>query len=270
MRVISLTSIPPRFPHLRSTLESLLKQGADEIRVNIPKSYRRFPDWDGSLPDVPDGVRIVRCEKDYGPATKVLPTCRDLAGSDAQILFCDDDGIFAPGWADRLFRLQARRPDEAVASYVRPAQGYVPNGVTPLKHRLAWQVPITWDLPYRWGRLTHRLTGAPHPWRRPFFFAGYGDIFFGVGGVVIRPDFFDEIAFEVPEEAWLVDDVWLSAQLARRRIPVYCPRRHALPMAQSHADTAALLDLEIAGAGRQVLNRRAAIYCRDRFGIWAS
>jgi hypothetical protein len=268
MKVISLTSIPPRFPYLRATLDSLLRQGADEVRLYIPLAYRRFPQWDGVLPPVPEGVRICRCEVDHGPATKVLPACRDLAGRDVQILFCDDDGTFAPNWARRLFKLQAQRPREAVAAYVRPVSGYVPGKITPRNRPVAWQVPITWDLPYRLRRLMFQYLGMPHPWRRPFARGGYGDVFFGVGGVVIRPEFLDEVAFEVPVEAWAVDDLWLSAQLARRGIPIYCPRRHPMPKAQAQSGVAALLDMEDGGRDRQALNRAAAVYCQGRFGIW--
>ena len=58
---------------------------------------------------------------------------------------------------------------------------------------------------------------------------------FGVGGAVVRPEFFDDVAYDIPEEAWAVDDVWLSAQLARRGIAIYCPRRHPMPKAADHA-----------------------------------
>ena len=270
MKVISLTSIPPRFPSLGATLSSLLQQGADEVWLHVPKAYRRFPEWDGTLPKVPKGVQLRRCDADYGPATKVLPACRDLAGMEAQILFCDDDGTFAPHWASRLFKLQAQRPREAVAAYVRSVNGYVANAVTGRNRPLAWQIPIAWDVPYRLGRLMFKYLGMPQPWRRPFFRAGYGDIFFGVGGVVIRPEFLDEIAFDVPAEAWAVDDIWLSAQLARRGIPVYCPFRHPLPMALAHADASSLFDMTVNGQDRQMLNRAAAEYCRDRFKIWVN
>lgn len=268
-RVISLTSIPPRFSYLGPSLESLLAQGADQVRLNIPMRYGRFSDWDGALPKVPAGVHIARCDHDYGPATKVLPTAHDLAGTETQILFCDDDLIVAPGWAERLFRLQAARPDMAVTGYVRGAQGYVPNAVTPLRRPAAWQVPVRWDVPYRLGRLRAKLLGGPNPRRRPFVIPGYGEVFFGAGGVVVRPDFFDAVSMDVPPEVWMVDDVWLSAQMARKSIPIYCPFRHPQPQAQEQSDVAALLDLEVDGLGRQDLNRQAAVYCRDRFGIWA-
>ena len=78
--VISLTSITSRFPEIRPTLEALLAQSApiEEIRLNIPRRYRRFPEYDGGLPDVPGGIRVIRPEEDLGPATKVLFTSEDL------------------------------------------------------------------------------------------------------------------------------------------------------------------------------------------------
>lgn len=78
--VVSLSSIPPRFDKLEPVLNALLAQTAkiDEIRLYLPKTYRRFPDYDGSLPDVPRGVRIMRPNDDLGPASKVLWTVDDI------------------------------------------------------------------------------------------------------------------------------------------------------------------------------------------------
>lgn len=263
--IISLTSIPSRFPSLGPTLSSLVAQGADEVRLYIPAAYRRFPAWDGCLPDVPDGVQIVRCAEDLGPATKVLPAVRDFQGQDVQILFCDDDCRVPPGWARRLFACQASRPDEVVAVYVRGA--YVPRQQLPATP-LAWQVPVEWDVPYRFSRLMHKVLGTPVAHRRPFWRAGYGDVFFGVGGVVVRPTFFDAVAFDIPDVAWLVDDIWLSAMVARQGVRIYCPWRAAFPQSQDSAGVDALLDVVAAGQDRQDLNRAASEYCRDSFGVW--
>lgn len=265
MKIISLTAIPPRFSGLGPTLESLLEQSADQVRLHIPRAYRRFPEWDGSLPVVPAGVQIIRCDTDLGPATKILPAARDLRGEDTQILFCDDDCIMPRGWATRLFALQARRSDQAVAVYVRPS--YLPD-TPPPTGRQAWQVPIRYDLPYRASRLAHKLFGTPVVHRRPFWVSGYGDVFFGVGGVVVRPDFFDDVAFDIPDIAWLVDDIWLSAMLARRGIRIYCPWRAALPKSQDTSEQDSLLSATFHGKGRQELNCAAAKYCRDHFGVW--
>lgn len=266
-RIISLTSIPPRFPELRPVLESLLQQGADEVRLTLPLRYRRFPEWDGGLPLVPPGVRICRAEKDYGPATKILPAAYDLRGEAVQILFCDDDCDVPRGWARRLFRIQARRPDQAVAVYVRPAEGYVKGSVVAHGDR-AYQLPVRYDIPYRASRLAHKLFGTPLARRRPFVLPGYGEIFFGVGGVVIRPDFFDDVAFDIPELAVPVDDVWLSAMLARRGVRIYCPWMAALPRETQASQVEALLSTTFADTGRQKLNRAAARYCQDTFGVW--
>lgn len=265
MKIISLTAIPGRFVDIGPTLESLAAQGADQVRLHIPQAYRRFPDWDGTLPSVPAGVTIVRCNTDLGPATKILPAARALRRQDAQILFCDDDCIVPPGWANRLFALQARRPDQAVAVYVRPS--YL-SQTTPPAGRQAWQVPVTLDLPYRMSRLAHKLLGTPVAYRRPFWRAGYGDVFFGVGGVVVRPDFFDDVAFDIPDIAFLVDDIWLSAMLARQGIRIYCPWRAALPKTQEISTQDSLQDATFDGKGRQGLNSAAARYCHDRFGVW--
>ena len=265
MKIISLTAIPPRFAGLGPTLDSLAAQGADQVRLHIPRAYRRFPDWDGRLPDVPAGVQIIRCDTDLGPATKILPAARDLWGQDAQILFCDDDCIVPRGWADRLFALQASRPDQAVAVYVRPS--YL-AGTPPPAGRQAWQVPITYDLPHRASRLAHKIFGTPVAHRRPFWVAGYGDVFFGMGGVVVRPDFFDDVAFDIPNIAWLVDDIWLSAMLARRGIRIYCPWRAILPNSQDTSGQDSLLSASFQGKGRQELNLAAAQYCRQHFGVW--
>ncbi len=226
VKVISLTSIPPRFPHLQLTLESLLKQGADEVRISVPKTYRRFPDWDGTLPSVPEGVRIVRCESDYGPATKVLSACLDLAGTNAQILFCDDDAIFRQGWAEKLFALQSRRPEEAVAGYVRSAHDYLPNPVTPLKRPQAWQIPVHGICAIPLGAA--RCLAARHfrtPWRRPFALAGYGDVSSAQEASSYVQTFSTKSPFRYRQSAWAVDDIWLSAQLARKN-PYRRAQRH--------------------------------------------
>ena len=267
MRIISLTSIPSRFGRIEQTLISLLRQDADEVRLYIPYEYQRFPDWDGSLPKVPQGVTICRSDRDYGPATKILPACLDLRGTDTQILFCDDDCVCAEGWANRLFRIQSQRKNETIAVYVRPAEGYVENKVN-TSGRQAWQLPIKYDILYRLSRLFFKTIGMKPFRRRPFVIPGYGDIFFGVAGVVVRPDFFDETTFDIPAEAWGVDDIWLSGNLARRNIRIYCPWMVALPNVTDAAYTDSLLDAEFLGKKRQELNRIAAQICQRKFGVW--
>lgn len=269
MRIISLTSIPPRFPYLKKTLASLVAQNAaDEIRLYLAKKYRRFPEYDGELPEVPDGVLICQVEEDLGPATKILPACRDFRGQDVQILFCDDDGLFPRGWAKQLFETQAKRTSEAVATWGRSVKPELENG--PLKSKYgaySKYADLRYDLGYRFGQLLNKLIGYV-PLRRPIGREGYADLLFGVCGVVVKPDFFDDEAYAIPDEAWFVDDIWLSAQLARRDIPIYCPSRFPCPRSSDAVDLDSLLSLEMQGAARQELNRKAAQYCQKKYGIW--
>lgn len=268
MRVISLSSIPPRFPFLEACLQMLADQECvDEVRLYVPRSYKRFPDYDGTLPRVPKGVKVCLLDDDLGPATKVLPATRDFKDQDVQILFCDDDAIYPKGWANRLFSSQAKRATEAVATLGRRVQGYLPGEIPLLKKPAARQIRAQHDLQYRFERLLERFSLA-RPIRRPIIFPGYIDILFGHGGVVVRPEFFDEEAFDIPAVAWPVDDIWLSAHLARKGIPIYCPWRFTCPTAAGAAKEEPLLDFEHKGDTRQLSNRKAAAICQEKYKIW--
>ena len=74
--IVALSTIPDRIKGLRPTIDSLLNQTRrpDEIVLAVPKFSLRqqrpydIPDW---LHQVPD-LRILRCDKDWGPATKFI------------------------------------------------------------------------------------------------------------------------------------------------------------------------------------------------------
>jgi hypothetical protein len=166
-----------------------------------------------------------------------------------------------------LFNEQSKRPREAVATWGRFAGGYVEGNVRPNRKPLARQITLERDLRYRFSRLLQRAFDV-QPLRRPMIKSGYVDIFFGTAGVVVRPEFFDDEAFNIPECARHVDDVWLSAQLARNEIPLFCPRRLPCPISTDASSEQALLASEFTGYGRQALNRRAAIYCQKKYAIW--
>ncbi len=267
-RIISLTSIPPRFPFLKKSLETLLSQeSVDEVRLYIPKKYRRFPLYDGVLPDVPKGVTLCIVDEDFGPATKILPACKDFRGENVQILFCDDDAVFPKGWAKKLFDIQENRSIEAVAVWGRPIGDYISNEVVSFHGRYAKQIKIQHDIQYRLGRVLEKLFGYI-PLKKPMIVSGYVDVFFGVCGVVVKPIFFDSEAFDIPNEAWAVDDIWLSAYLAKKNIPIYSPWRLSCPHSSESANVESLLTLEVEGKKRQELNAKAAAYCQNKYKIW--
>ncbi|MDA7428166.1 hypothetical protein PGB28_06830 [Primorskyibacter aestuariivivens] len=222
MLVISLTSIQPRFADLGPTLERLLVQGADAVWLCLPRKSRRFEACD--VPPVPDRVRIIWSDVDYGPATKLIPAARALRGQGARLIYCDDDCIYPTGWAKALSAVDA--PVVAVSGF----------DVARMK-------------------------------RQPEALRGDVDIAQGFGGVALWPDDLDDLALTVPDEAFAVDDIWLSGQFARFGLPIaLCSAARDLCVPRALAD--GLQDAELFGRDRAAANRVCVEALTARFGIW--
>lgn len=262
--VATLSAIPPRFDRLQPALESLLNQETpfDEIRLYIPKTYRRFPDWNGDLPSVPEGVKIVRCDFDYGPATKILPAARDLNGQNVDILFCDDDKIYDRNWHNRF---RAARRDHPDACIVEAGETF-PDIADDI--RAADRLPRGYrrkkNLGYRLIRIATLTMHKPHM----YINSGFVDQLSGYGGVLVKPDWFDDLFYDIPDVLWTVDDPWLSGHLERRGIPIWLngkgKRPHALGSGRLHA----LLKVTENGHGRVDADLAAIEYFRRTYGIW--
>lgn len=67
--IISLTSIPSRFKYLPAIIQQLSRQNVDRIWLNIPYSYKRFPNKEIVIPDMQIPNLIINRCKDYGPGT---------------------------------------------------------------------------------------------------------------------------------------------------------------------------------------------------------
>lgn len=106
------------------------------------------------------------------------------------------------------------------------------------------------------------------PTRVLFKAPGYVDCFEGFGGALVKPNFFDEDAFNIPDVVWAVDDVWLSGCLARRGVPIWA-------LADQH-DTQhtpagvydALHKATIEGADRDEANMACIRYFQEAHGVW--
>ena len=271
MLVISLSTIPSRFAQLGETLDCLLAQTAqvDAINLYIPAHYNRFPDWDGQVPDVPDGITIRRTDQDFGPATKVLAAAREFAGQNCEILFCDDDRAYPPDWAAGFLAARSAHQDCAIA-----ALGFHANeGARNLQPRALRRWRIT-DLEFQarffMRKITSRLTGraVTEPGRRVWKRSGYVDIFEGCGGVLVRPEFFDDTAFDIPDLARSVDDVWLSGMLAAHGVPIWLDGNRYEPENTAAECFDPLVTSVIDGADRADSNRAAIQYLQKTYGIW--
>ncbi|TKZ20546.1 glycosyltransferase family 2 protein [Shimia litoralis] len=279
--IVSLSSIPPRFDRIGPTLDSLLAQTVtpDRIILYIARTYRRFPEYDGQLPKVPDGVEIRVLDQDYGPATKVLPAAKEFAGTDTEIFFGDDDQIYPPHLIERLLASRAKHPQACLAvcgAQFPPVPGTVRTYEEHPRWLRKWRVL---DVPFQlrmfgvW--LGARLTGRHfiEPPRRSTLRPGYADGFQGYLGVLVRPEFFPQESYDIPEFAFPVDDVWLSGQLTRAGHPTWVVGGWGEPNLESRVtdygfDQNALFLNQFDGKGRGELDAAVVRYFRETYGIW--
>ena len=266
--IITLSSIPPRLPHIGPVLRSLLAQDlpAQAIHLYIPMRYHRFPDWDGAIPEFPAGITLHRVQTDHGPATKILPALRHLAGHPVDILYCDDDCLFSPGW-HRAFKIAAQtRPRHCIA-----AMGFDLRSLAKAprpEHRL--------PRPSRWNTADLAQWLAAHPAPLPDEIphhrsSGFADIAMGHGGVLVQPDWFAQTVFDIPDESWAVDDIWLSGHLETRGIPIWVD--HDIPFPRTIRPIhhiRPLMTEATNGLSRDAANQASVRYFRQTSGIWAA
>ncbi|MEL7114156.1 MAG: glycosyltransferase family 2 protein [Pseudomonadota bacterium] len=269
--VFTLSSVPPRFAKIGPVLESLAAQAVDRVLLYIPQSYRRFPDWDGTLPAVPSGIEIMRCPDDLGPATKVLPAARDFEGQNVDILFADDDHIYGPGWAASFPPIKARHPNAVIAQGGWQADAYADSTmVRDLSPRAVrrWRVTdVEFQLRYLVQDITQGrdLTAPP---RRVFKRSGYVDVFEGYAGVLVRPNMFDDSFYDIPPVLWGVDDVWLSGKLTLKGYPIWLEGGILDPQQAESERHAPLAKSVIDGADRRNANRLGVEYFQRTHSIW--
>jgi hypothetical protein len=113
--VVSLTTTPPRLNYVGVALTRLLDQKCDEVWLNIPPSYNRFPEWNGSIPDFSNfgsKLKVNRDCEDLGPGTKFLGSAPHLDPSDL-IIWVDDDTCYDDNLVENLVKLHHEDPTSA-------------------------------------------------------------------------------------------------------------------------------------------------------------
>jgi hypothetical protein len=259
--LVTLTSIPPRFAHLGPTLQSLLAQDVRpaEIVLIIPHRYRRFPRWDGSLPDLPRGIRLHRSDEDFGPATKILPMVQAHAGQAVDLLLCDDDSLYAPGWLRAFRDARARHPSACIAASGQHLPGLADTPHDP-------------DRMPRASRWTRAGLAQLHPRPDPLPVlrtSGFADLFEGWAGAMLRPDWLHPGVFKLPPVLWTVDDPWLSAHLEAAGVPIWCSAD--IPAPRRRHDVGGIDGLVAAvidGHDRDAADLACIRHCRRHLGIW--
>jgi|TARA_R110002111_G_scaffold91609_1_gene142434 hypothetical protein len=110
--IISLTSIPSRFRTLPAIVYDLEKhQDVDEIWVNIPYKYNRFPEIEVEVPDFSMCSKVVinRCI-DYGPGTMYMgPANSEKCDADL-VIVVNDDTKYPDNLSTKLIDLYKSEP----------------------------------------------------------------------------------------------------------------------------------------------------------------
>ena len=246
--IASLSTVPGRINNLSATIQSLLKQThpPDEIVLAIPEFSIReerpyvVPEYLLHFPR----LRILRSQRDWGPATKFIPIIREeLAGGrrDTVIMVVDDDRVYPRDALETYLHYSKQLPDAALCF----------RGAA---------MPRTFD----W-RDAKMIKG--NELREPHSVA----VVTGCGSYLIQPRFFDESLWDyskAPPAAFYMDDIWISGWLARRNV-----RRYAVPtsvMMRSVWRQRRTLSLHNVPSGRQQNNNEAIAFFRDSWDVFAS
>lgn len=199
--IVSLSTLPDRILRLQATLNSLLNQTRppDEIVLAVPRFSSRqsreyeIPEYLLRMPR----LRLLRCERDWGPATKFIAVVRDELSArrrDTLIMVCDDDRIYPRNSLELYLRYHAQLPNAALCFRGGP----MPRSLNWRHSRIQFGVDL--QAPKRTAVIT------------------------GCGSYLIQPHFFDDSVWDysmAPEGAFYMDDMWISGHLERRGVEKY-------------------------------------------------
>ena len=197
---VCFTTTPKRIDRCIYTIHSILSQSVrvDEIRIHIPNTYI-IPHWLKIIEKQVKEFKIIICDKDWGPATKVIPALIDKTiPIDSRIIYIDDDMIYNKNMIKILIKYSNLYPSYAICNKGWNVDKYPEN-----KYRLFFD--------YMKGCLLSSDISFT-----------YVDVIQGFSGVLVRPSFFDVdslISYKnCPPEVFYVDDVYISGMLNDRNI----------------------------------------------------
>jgi hypothetical protein len=242
--IASLSTVPDRINNLRPTIQSLLKQTRppDEIVLAIPEFSIReqrpyvVPEYLLRLPR----VRVLRCAKDWGPATKFIGAIQDelAAGRENTLIMVVDD--------DRLY------PRDALETYLFYSE-QLPNAALCFRGA-AMPSTLDWDDA---KMIYAKDLREPRPVA----------VITGCGSYLVRPRFFDQSLWDysrAPSVAFYIDDIWISAWLSRRGVKRYViPASARMRTVSRQRRTVSLNKIP----GRQKLNNETIAFFRDAWDI---
>ena len=96
---VSITTLPSRIDNIFETLNSIEKQTLkpNKIYLNLPYKFKRFPNYKFTEDQISNlnkyNLEISRCE-DYGPATKLMGSIKEIKNKYDCVILIDDDHIY--------------------------------------------------------------------------------------------------------------------------------------------------------------------------------
>jgi Glycosyl transferase family 2 len=246
--IASLTTLPDRIHNLEPTICCLLNQTRppDEIVLAVPEFSLRqrrpyvIPKYLAQFPQ----VRILRCAKDWGPATKFIPVIQEELATgcgDTLIMVVDDDRVY---------------PRDALETYLCYHK-QLPQAVLcfrggPMPKNLNWFIPKLF--------LASRIRESKRV-----------AVVTGCGSYLIQPRFFDSALWNysgAPPGAFYMDDIWISGNLDRRGVEKYVVPASA--MMRTTRQQSRTMSLHKVPKGRTRNNNETAAFFRDTWNVFSS
>ena len=196
--IVSLSTIPSRIELMDPTLKSLLDQTVlpKYIYINVPEFSKReqceypIPERFLNHPI----IKIIRSEKDWGPATKSIPAIMKEKEANSPLLVLDDDYVYHK---------------KMVEEYQKHEAEYA-HAVLCLR---GWNLPkdmLHSNKVRYYGNQVKAFKQA--------------NLVEGSSSYLIRPSFFQTDFFDyqtAPREAFFCDDIWISGHLNKHKVPIY-------------------------------------------------
>lgn len=274
--VVSLSTIPPRFNLVGNTLNHILNQSIspNKIELYIPKHYKRFPEHEFTLPQVPNGVDIILVNEDIGPATKVLHCAKKYQNTNTRIFYCDDDHPYFKDWLKWLIEETKIRPHCCIANHGFDVDfvGFELNGERnlPRARRRKYGIEHLYiNIPY-WinGALFQIKEGSKYKPKKSCLSSGFIDIAEGFAGVSVSPDFYSEISWNIPKILWGADDIYLSGWLGVKGVGIWCSHSWIAIENTVASAPSELKRVKINGCDRFLIYDKGIRFFRDKHNIW--
>jgi Glycosyl transferase family 2 len=245
--IAALSTLPDRIANLDPTIQCLISQTRppDEIVIAVPEFSLRqqthyiVPEYLAQYPT----VRILRCVRDWGPATKFIPVVQEelAAGrGDTLIMVLDDDRTYPCDALETYLHYHLQLPDAALC------------------FRGSFMPPD-----FVWHRAKTLLADRI---REPEKVA----VVTGCGSYLIQPRFFDAQLWDysaAPGGAFYMDDIWISGWLDRGKIDKYVvPASAMMRTVPQQRRTMTLHDVP---HGRRQNNDEVIAFFRDTWKLFS-